>query len=140
MADVQWTRWSTIKDLTFVRTTGAVLSSTPENFDDSWRVSVGTNYHYNDQWMFRGGLAWDQTPVNNTDRTPRLPDGDRFWLAAGAQYKLNGNWRFDGGFSYIWVNSPDINQNAGSTPQFGLVKGHYDANVWIFGVQAEYTF
>jgi long-chain fatty acid transport protein len=140
MADVQWTRWSTIKDLTFVRTTGTVLQSTPENFDDSWRVSVGANYRYNDQWMFRGGLAWDQSPVNGTDRTVRLPDEDRFWLSLGAQYKMNSNLKFDGGFTYIWVNSPDISQNAGSTASYGLVRGHYDTNVTIFGVQMAYTF
>ena len=140
MGDVQWTRWSTIQDLTFVRTTGAVLQSTPENFDDSWRVALGTNYHYNDQWLFRGGIAWDQSPVNTTDRTVRLPDEDRFWLSAGAQYKLNSNLKFDAGLTYIWVNSPDINQNAGSTVANGLVKGSYDANVWIFGLQMAYTF
>jgi long-chain fatty acid transport protein len=140
MGDVQWTHWSTVKDLTFVRTTGTVLQSTPENFDDAWRVSVGTNYHYNDQWMFRGGFAWDQSPVNTADRTVRLPDEDRYWLSLGAQWKMNSNLKFDAGFTYIWVNSPDISQNAGSTAANGFVKGSYDTNVWIFGLQAAYTF
>ncbi len=140
MGDVQWTHWSTVKDLTFVRTTGSVLQSTPENFDDAWRVAVGANYHYNDQWMFRGGLSWDQTPVNTTDRTVRLPDDDRFWLSLGAQYKMNPNLKFDAGFTYIWVDNPDINQNAGSTAAYGLVKGHYDTNVTIFGLQMAYSF
>jgi long-chain fatty acid transport protein len=140
MGDVQFTRWSTIKDLTFVRTTGAVLSSTPENFDDSWRVAVGANYRYTDAWMFRGGLAWDQSPVNTTDRTPRLPDEDRFWLSLGAQYKFNRNLKVDGGFSYLWLQQPDINQNAGNTARSGLIKGHYDANVTLFSAQLTYTF
>ena len=68
-------------ELTFVRTTGAGAEPTPENFKDAWRSSVGANYHLDDKWKFRGGIAWDQTPVNDTDRTPRLPDADRFWLA-----------------------------------------------------------
>jgi long-chain fatty acid transport protein len=140
MADLQFTRWSTIKDLTFVRTTGAVLQTTPENFDDSWRVSVGANYRYTDAWMFRGGLAWDQTPVNTTDRTPRLPDEDRVWLSFGAQYKWNNNLKVDGGFTYIWVDKADMNQNAGSTAANGLIKGHYDAYVTIFSAQLTYTF
>ena len=71
MADAQWTGWSSIKDLTFIRNEGATLQSTPENFDDVWRVAVGTNYRVNDRWMLRGGLAWDQSPVNDEDRTPR---------------------------------------------------------------------
>jgi long-chain fatty acid transport protein len=139
MADVQWTRWSTIKDLTFVRTTGVTLASTPENFDDAWRVAVGATYHTG-PWALRGGLAWDETPVNTTDRTVRLPDENRFWLTAGAQYKFNPNWKLDAGFAYIWINSGDINQNAGSTAANGLVKGHYDASVTIFSAQLTYTF
>jgi len=63
MADVQWTGWSTLKDLTFVRSTGPVLQSTPENFDDTWRFAIGANYKYNDQWKFRGGVAFDQESV-----------------------------------------------------------------------------
>jgi len=140
MADVQWTRWSTITDLTFTRTTGSVLQSTPENFDDAWRVSVGANYRYNDSWLFRGGLAWDQTPVNTADRTVRLPDEDRFWFSIGAQYRISNNLRVDGGFTYIMANKANINQNAGSTAAYGLVLGKYDANVTIFGAQFDYSF
>ena len=72
MADVQWTGWSTLKDLTFVRTTGSVLQSTPENFDDTWRFSAGASYKYSDQWKFRGGVAFDQSPVND-DRPHGAP-------------------------------------------------------------------
>jgi long-chain fatty acid transport protein len=140
MADAQFTRWSTFKELKFVRTTGALLSNTPENFDDAWRLSVGATYHWNDMWSFRGGLAWDQTPVNTPDRTPRLPDEDRVWIAVGAQYKFNRNLAVDAGFVYIPVKSPDINQNAGSTAANGLIKGTYDANVTIFSAQLTYSF
>jgi long-chain fatty acid transport protein len=140
MADVQYTRWSTFKELKFVRTTGVLLSNTPENFDDTWRVSVGATYHWTDAWSFRGGLAWDQSPVNTPDRTPRLPDADRFWIALGAQYKFNRNLTFDGGLVYIPVKSPDIAQNAASTAANGLIKGHYDANVTILSAQLTYAF
>ena len=140
MADVQYTGWSSFKELKFVRTTGQLLSTTPENFDDSWRVSVGATYHWNDAWSFRGGLAWDQTPSNTPDRTPRLPDEERVWIALGAQYKFNRNLALDGGFVYIPVKNTDINQNAGSTAANGLIKGHYDSNVTILSAQLTYTF
>jgi long-chain fatty acid transport protein len=140
MADVQFTRWSVFKQLEFVRSTGTVLASTPENFDDAWRLSVGATYHWNDAWSFRGGLAYDQSPVNTTDRTPRLPDSDRFWIAIGAQYRFNRNLAVDAGYVYIPMSTADINQNAGSTAANGLIKGHYDPNVNIFSVQLTYTF
>ncbi len=140
MADIQYTHWSTFKELRFVRTTGVLLSNTPENFDDAWRYSVGATYRWNDQWTFRGGLAYDQTPVNTADRTPRLPDGDRWWIAVGAQYRFSRNLAVDTGFVYLPVKSPDISQNAGSTAANGLIKGSYDANVTIFSAQLTYTF
>ena len=141
MADVQWTGWSSFKELRFVRTTGVDLApATPENFDDVWRVAAGATYHWNDAWTFRGGLAWDQTPSNTTDRTPRLPDESRVWLSTGVQYSFSKNLKLDGGFTYIFVDSADINQNAGSTAANGLIKGHYDSNVTIFSAQLTYTF
>jgi long-chain fatty acid transport protein len=140
MADVQWTGWSSISELKFVRTDGTVLQNTPENFDDTWRISAGANYRMNDKWKFRGGVAWDQTPVQTPYRTVRLPDDDRWWLAVGAQYKFNNNLKFDAGFSYIWVDNASINETAGSQAANGLVKGTYDSNVTIFSMQATYTF
>jgi long-chain fatty acid transport protein len=145
MADLQYTGWSKIQDLTFTRTSGpasgTVLSSTPEKWDDVWRFAVGANYHHDDKWLFRGGVAWDQSPVSDTYRTPRLPDGDRIWLATGAQYKLDRQWVFDIGLAYGWANSdPSIHQNAGSTAQYALIDGSYKVNFLIVSGQVAYSF
>jgi long-chain fatty acid transport protein len=140
MADAQFTHWSVFRQLEFVRTTGAVLANTPENFDDTWRFSVGATYHWSDAWSFRGGLAWDQSPVNAADRTARLPDADRVWIAIGAQYRFNRNLAIDAGYVYIPMANAGINQNAGSTAANALLRGHYDANVNILSAQVTYSF
>jgi len=140
MADLQYTGWSTVQNLTIVRSTGALLSTTPENFRDTWRASIGANYHYSDQWMFRGGLAFDQSPVRDAQRTPRLPDNDRTWISFGAQYKFSPQLLLDAGYTYIFVKDPSMNQNAGSTPTYGLISGTYKNNVNIVAAQITYTF
>jgi long-chain fatty acid transport protein len=140
MGDLQYTGWSSVQNLTVVRSTGVVLLNTPENFRDTWRASVGANYHYNDQWMFRGGLAYDQSPVRDAQRTPRLPDNDRTWISIGAQYKFSPQLLLDAGYTYIFVRDPSINQNAGDTPTFGLISGTYKSNVNIVAAQLTYTF
>jgi long-chain fatty acid transport protein len=114
MADVQYTGWSSVQQLQVVRSTGAVLETLPENFRNTWRYSVGANYRYNDNWTFRGGLAYDQSPVNSTDRSPRLPDDNRTWIAVGTQYKFNPNWALDVAYAYIWIDNASINQNGGN--------------------------
>jgi long-chain fatty acid transport protein len=140
MADLQFVNWSSIQALTVVRSTGVVLESIPTNYRNTWRGSIGANYHYNDQWMFRGGIAYDQTPVNNTDREPKLPDNNRTWFAIGAQYKFSPQFWMDLGYSYLYISNPNINQNNGSTPTYGLVNGNYKASVNIAAVQLTYTF
>ncbi len=49
MVDAQWTQWSTVKNLTFLRADGSVLHDTPENFKNSWKLAFGANYRYNPQ-------------------------------------------------------------------------------------------
>ncbi len=149
MADVQWMNWSTIQYLTFTRTDNSPtpLVKTPLFFRDTWRFSVGANYKYSDQWMFRMGVAYDESPVQDADRTPRLPDSDRTWLSGGVQYKYGKQWKFDVGATYIWVNNGSIN-NAGNDPAtnqpsqsaYGLINGSYSNNVVIFSGQVTYSF
>jgi len=147
MADLQYTGWSSIQELTFLRSDGSALQSTTENFRDAWRVAVGANYRYDDKWVFRGGLAYDQSPVDGAYRTSRLPDSDRTWLAIGAQYKLNPKLWFDFGAAYLWVRSgniDDIGSSVDGRPpsvaQNGLINGSYHNNVVILSGQATYAF
>jgi long-chain fatty acid transport protein len=140
MGDVQYTGWHSVQSLTVVRSTGAVLDSTPENFRNTWRASVGANYHYTDQWMFRGGLAYDESPVRSESLTPRLPDNGRTWIALGAQYKFSPQLVLDAGYTYIFVKDPQINQNEGSTATNGLVSGSYKNSVNVLAAQLTYTF
>ncbi len=140
MADAQYTGWDSVQNLTVVRDTGATLSNTPENFRNTWRGSVGANYHYSDQWMFRGGLAYDQSPIRDAQRTPRLPDNNRTWVSFGAQYKFSPQIVIDMGYTYIFIKDSGMNQNAGSTAGSGLISGNYKANVNIAAAQLTYTF
>lgn len=147
MADLQYTGWGSIQNLSFVRTNGSPLQSTVENFDDAWRFAVGANYRHSAQWMFRGGLAYDQSPVQDAYRTARLPDGDRTWLTLGAKYSATPKLWFDVGAAYIWVRSPSIDDmgstNLGIPPsvaQNGLINGSYSNRVVVLSGQVSYAF
>ncbi len=145
MVDAQWTEWSSIRNLTFVRADGTVLQTTPENFKNSWKLAVGANYRYSPKWMFRGGLALDQSPVQERFRTPRLPDADRTWLTLGVQYTVNKSLKLDLGAAYILVRNADINANGNeSDPSAamanGLINGNYKSRVTVLSVQLNYLF
>ncbi|EXI74103.1 MAG: putative outer membrane protein precursor [Candidatus Accumulibacter sp. SK-11] len=152
MGDISWTGWAKIQDLTFVRTDGAAagntLSSTEENWRNTWRVALGAAYQLDDQWKFRAGIAYDQSPVDSSEyRTPRLPDNDRTWLAIGAQYKPTKELVLDVGYSYIWVRDSSINDSGGmsatqaaNVAAYGWLKGNYSNNVNVLAMQATYSF
>jgi long-chain fatty acid transport protein len=137
LADATRTGWAKIKDLTVVRDTGAQLESTPENFKNTWRVGVGAVYRYDDAWSIKTGLAYDQTPVNDTDRTARLPDQNRMWLSFGGQYKLSKDGTLDFGYAHLFVKDASINQNPGTAIQ---LTGTYKGTIDILGAQFAYRF
>ncbi|MCB2004102.1 MAG: outer membrane protein transport protein [Rhodoferax sp.] len=140
MADAQWTQWSTVQNLTFVRADGTVLQNTPENFKNTWKLAIGANYRYNPQWTLRGGIAFDKSPVQRAFLTPRLPDGDRTWLTLGARYAPNPKLTVDVGAAYIFVKKTSIDTDAGSTAANGLINGHYDSRTVILSAQLNYAF
>jgi long-chain fatty acid transport protein len=142
MADVQWTGWSSIEELTFKRTNGSTLSSTPENFRDSWRFSVGANYRQDDRWMFRGGIAYDQSPVRDEFRTPRLPTPIAPGCRAACSTSVTPALKLDVGATYIFVKNGSIDKigDPPSQPTYGRLKGDYDNYVLIFSGQLTYSF
>lgn len=142
MADLQWTGWSTIETLRFERADGTLLQETPEHFKDSWKLAVGANYKPGGPWMWRMGLALDQTPVRTEFRTPRLPDSNRTWLAGGAQYQPNAQWRFDLGAAYLFSKKATINADGGDPTRraAGLLNGDYDSHTVIVSAQAVWSF
>jgi len=140
LGDVTWTGWSKIKDLTIVTSNGQPPNVTQENFKNTWRVGVGAVHRASDAWSLKMGLAYDQTPVNDTDRTARLPDNDRLWLSFGGQYKMSKDSTLDLGYAHLFIKDAPINQNGGNAAANGQLVGTYKGSVDIFGAQFAYRF
>lgn len=149
LADVSYTRWSSLQTLNVRRANGALLSTTPLNWDDSWRVGLGANYHFDYSWTLRVGVAYDQSGVPDADRTPRIPDNDRTWLALGAQYRVSKQFAVDVGYAHIFVKAASVNlcnpAQAAANPAACAGKnnlvGNYDDNaVDILSAQMRYAF
>lgn len=136
LADVTWTGWSDFDELRIVRTNGALLGVTTENWSDSYRYSVGVNYRMNDKLTLRTGLAYDETPVSDTYRTVRIPDESRTWLAFGAQYRLSNKTALDFGYAHLFVKDAAIDN-----PDNGArVTGKYETSVDILSAQLTHNF
>ncbi len=101
----RWSKWSNFHslDVQNLDLAGTQFSSTvvENNWDDTWFFSVGADYKLNGQWTIRGGVAYDQGPVENQYRMAVIPDTDRVWFSGGASYKYTDNLTFDFGATYI---------------------------------------
>jgi long-chain fatty acid transport protein len=137
LADITWTGWSTFDALTVRRTSGSVVSSTTENWKDSWRYSLGATWHKSAAWNWRAGVAYDETPVPDAFRTPRIPDQGRTWLAVGGQYRMDKKNAIDFGYAHLFVKEASINSSGTAT---GVLTGQYDNYVDILSVQFTHDF
>lgn len=141
MGDVTWTGWSHLKQLDVVRTTGPLAGRTatslPFNWDDTMRYSLGANYKYDDGWKFRFGVAFDQTPSNDTFRTARLPDQDRTWAALGAQWKMSKTALLDFGYAHEFIKDASVNQPSLAA---GRLIGSFNNQADILSIQFSQSF
>lgn len=141
LGDLSYTQWNSIQSLdVYNRNTGALMSSEKFAYKNSWRIAWGANYLLDDKTKLKFGLAYDNTPTTDLDRSPRLPDGDRVWLSLGAQYKLYKTGMIDLGYSYVYVRDVDMNHyKAAASPQY--LSGAYNSNsIHILGVQYSHGF
>ena len=90
----------------------------------------------NKQWVVRTGLTWDQSPTNNTNRSPRIPTGDRTIFSLGAGYAVNENLTIDAAYSYLKEESVKVHdQNA-----LNEYSAKYENSANGFAVGATYKF
>ena len=145
LSGATWTDWSTFDELRIEFEDGGPDAVQPENWEDSWRVSVGVNYFYSPEWTLRAGVEFDETPVKN-ELTPRVPDEDRYWFAFGASYRHSDNLTFDFAYTFLYVPDYSIEDTevttAGLTglPVGNTLDGEYEANAHILSAQLQWKF
>ena len=136
----RWSKWSNFRSLNVqnLDLAGTTLGTTvvENNWDDTWFFSVGADYKLNGQWTVRGGVAYDQGPVENQYRMAVIPDTDRVWFSGGASYKYTDNLTFDFGATYIkGVGDKElVSANEKASGEFKSLDSY------IFSAQMQYLF
>jgi long-chain fatty acid transport protein len=146
MGDITRTGWDSLRQLRVVRTsgplTGAVLTTLQFNWKDTWRYGVGANYKWSEQTKLRFGVALDKTPTNDVDRTPRLPDQDRTWLAFGVQHRISKAGVLEFGYAHEFIKDARVNNTVPgvATCAAGCLTGSFENQADIFSVQYSHSF
>jgi long-chain fatty acid transport protein len=141
MASISYTHWSRFDDLCLKFANGAFPMpniTAHEGFHNSFRFSLGGNYRFNEHFLWRVGAAFDQSPVDDGNRTAPLPDSNRIWLSTGLQYVFNHYVTADAGYSHIFLANGSLHN---VDPVYGLITGRYNNNFAnLLGVQLSIKF
>ncbi|URN98117.1 long-chain fatty acid transporter FadL [Leclercia adecarboxylata] len=127
-----YTSWSQFQELKATNSGGDTLFYKDESFRDAYRIALGTTYYMDDNWTFRTGIAFDDSPVPADKRSISIPDQDRFWLSAGATYAFNEDASIDAGVSYMHGQKVSF--------QEGPYEFSSEGKAWLYGMNFNYAF
>ncbi|MES2217013.1 MAG: outer membrane protein transport protein [Pseudomonadota bacterium] len=154
MGSVIYTQWSVIQNLTLQDIAAAEVvfnpffgpmpapSSTltvnlPTHYRNTWNLSLGTEFYATDKITLRGGVGYDQTPVQNFYRDVRIPDKDRYAIALGTHFQATKTLGVDLGWTHLFmaglarINPPP--QVTGG--QLVQTNGNLQGSADVFGAQ-----
>ena len=141
MADYQKTDWSSLRNVTIKRDNGAVVGMEPFDWTDTDFYSIGAEFDLGEAITLRAGVGKDESPTNDTHRTPRLPDNDRMLYSIGATWNVSPALSVDAAYQRITIDAPTIalpvDAAAGNT---STLVGSFDGHANLFGVSAQYRF
>ena len=141
--DWTWTGWSSLDTITIVQA-GGVPGREPTldlEYANTNRYSVGVNYHHNNKLVYRGGLAFDETPIRSPEQvSARIPGNDRTWLSLGMGYAPSPGWSFDVGYSHLFLSDTGINNTGGASASNTTLTGSYESSVDILSAQVNFNF
>ena len=138
-ADISNTKWSNFEELR-IKFDSPTQPDSAETFGwyDVQRTSVGLEYKYSDDLTLRTGYSADESPINEEERSVRLPSTDRQWLAVGASYQWSDKTSIDLAYVRLFADDPIHLDRSGSTGD--RIVGNYQVQAEIISFQLNHHF
>ncbi len=124
---VNYETWSDFSENRIDIQGGVVSATIDRNWDDTWGIGFGFALDRGDGKFFTFGVAYDESPVDDKDRTADLPFDEQFKFALG-WVKETPNRKWSLGFTYINLGDGKMDQ----TTQNVRFRGKFDDNHLIF--------
>ena len=124
-----FTHWSEFRNLK-ARFTPALLGGAlpglaiEQNWKNTSTLRFGTSYRIHENWVLRGGVVLDESPIPGQTLGPSIPGADTLTLNSGLGWQWR-DWKADVGYAAIFsksrrVNNTVLEANGAST----LTPGH----------------
>lgn len=131
MGNVGWQEWSSFGESAISLASATTRDLTLDRkFDDTWHFALGFQYQIDDPWLISVGIAYDESPVSDSSRTPDMPLDRQWRYATGLQYDLNEDMTLGCAYELLDAGDAEINQNRGALS--GALVGDYSTNIIHF--------
>ncbi len=126
--DADWEDWSEFSDNTLSFEGGLInpIVKLDRNWKDTYHVGFGVLRKWGDHRVSTG-IAYDSSPVNDSDRTIDLPVDEQLKLAAAYGWK-GDSLDFAFGATFMYLGEGEVDQTA----QGVRFKGEFDTNYVVF--------
>ncbi|HEY8399904.1 MAG TPA: outer membrane protein transport protein [Cytophagaceae bacterium] len=135
--DVNYVFWDAYDSLIFdfeQNTSSLDDSRNPRLYDNSIIVRLGAQYKASDKFYIRGGVYFDESPVQDQFLNPETPDANRIGLSAGLSFFPTERLSIDASFLFTRTSE---REGSYSPANFS---GIYQTNAYIPGLGLTYNF
>lgn len=136
----EWDNWTRLGTVGIVsRARGVPVNVLPLNYKDGYTYSIGGEYDWSQNLTVRAGVNYEQSPIDFSNRSVRLPDGDRVNVSIGASYRWNEKLTLHAAYSHLFVEKgrilagPGRDYNVSNVVFAGIAEGN--ANLVSVGVR-----
>jgi long-chain fatty acid transport protein len=137
-AQLDWTQWSTVKDLAVRFPASPGLDQVfREDWRDSWTARAGGEYAVSPAFTLRGGAYFDSAAVPDRTIERQYLDSDKIGVAVGTSLHLAG-WRLDAALDTVVPSTRTVPDNTSATSAFpadrNKAPGDYSGTLVTFEV------
>ena len=139
--DINRTYWSAYKNLDVQFNNGTPSSLNPRNYKDANIFRFGVQHKMDDELTVRGGVYFDNSPINDGYFTPETARNDSMGLTVGASYKVSKRMELD--FSFLELIFDEFNGSYDHYDQSGTIisfSGDYKSSVTAVGFGLNYKY
>lgn len=141
LAEADWTGWTAFKEVRIHPLSVPEPDDvTDQRWKSTWFVALGAEFAPDERWTWRGGVAWDQSPVPSTTFGPRIPDADRTWVSLGLSYKATDSIGVSLSYAHLFLPDGTVNRNQTQTGNAlrGNLQGRTEGSANYVGLQLNY--
>jgi long-chain fatty acid transport protein len=114
-ADFDWEDWSQFSENTLSvggTDTITIVETIERNWKDTYHVGLGMFYELVENHHLSAGVAYDTSPVDDSDRTIDLPLDEQLKFSFGYAKRGESKWGHAIAASALWLGDGKVDQTA----------------------------